>query len=412
MSKSGAKLYYGWRIVGATFILVALINGLFFSFGLFQKPLIDEFGWLRAEVAFSATVAIVFFSISSLVSGIMVDKFGPRIVCSIGALLMGGGMMLASLVNEAWQLYLVFALIGLGGGTLETPPSGVVSRFFIRRRGLALGIATAGIGAGILVLSSVIQSFITAFGWRDAFLLTGIIPVILGVPAASIFMRSSPEDVGLLPDGEKYSSTVEPINNAAVQEYSLRAAVRLPQFWILFVIYICMTSGLLGVMYHLPAYATDLGISTIWAASTVGLVGGFSIIGRIVTGIVSDKVGRRIALVVIYSVLVLALIAIIWVKTTLPLILWVFVFGFCYGAMVVAVWGLAADLFGRRAVSSILGAITVGAGVGGFLGPWLAGYIFDVWQSYVPAFLSFAGLFLVAAILSLLIHPIIKGKRL
>ncbi len=81
MSKSGVKLYYGWRIVGATFILVALINGLFFSFGLFQKPLIDEFGWLRAEVAFSATIAIVFFSISSLISGILVDKFGPRIIC-------------------------------------------------------------------------------------------------------------------------------------------------------------------------------------------------------------------------------------------------------------------------------------------------------------------------------------------
>ncbi len=271
-------------------------------------------------------------------------------------------MMLASLVNETWQLYLIFALIGLGGGTLETPPSGVVARFFIRGRGLALGIATAGIGAGILVLSSVIQSFITTFGWRDAFLLTGIIPVILGVPAAAIFMRSTPEDIGLLPDGEKYSKMAEPINTAPVQEYSLRAAVRLPQFWILFVIYICMTSGLLGVMYHLPAYASDLGISTIWAASMVGLVGGFSIIGRIVIGIVSDKVGRRIALVVIYSVLVLALIAIIWVKTTLPLILWVFVFGFCYGAMVVAVWGLAADLFGRRAVSGILGAITVGAG--------------------------------------------------
>lgn len=412
MSKLRGKFYYGWRIIGATFILGALINGLFFSFGLFQKPLIDEFSWLRADVSLSATVAIVVLSISSLVSGILVDKFGPRIVCSIGALVMGGGMMLASLIYEVWQLYLVFALIGLGGGTLETPPIGIVTKFFIRRRGLALGIATAGIGVGVLALSPIIQNFITAFGWRDAFLLTGIIPVILGIPTASIFMRSTPEDLGLLPNGGKYNNNAEQFSTTLVQEYSLRAAVRLPQFWLLFCIYICMVAGLFGVTYHLPAYATDSGISSIWAAATVGLVGGFSIIGRIVTGIVSDKIGRKITLIFIYSILAVALIILIWVKTTFLLIPWVFIFGFCYGAMFVAVWGLVADLFGRKAVSSILGAIAIGAGIGGFLGPWLAGHIFDASQSYEQAFISFAGLFLVAIILSLLIRPITKGKYL
>ena len=166
------------------------------------------------------------------------------------------------------------------------------------------------------------------------------------------------------------------------------------------------------MIYHLPAYATDSGISSIWAAATVGLVGGFSIIGRIVIGIVSDKIGRRIALVVIYSILVAALISLIWIKTTYLLIPWVFVFGFCYGAMFVAIWGLIADLFGRKSVSGILGAVATGAGIGGFLGPWLAGYIFDASQSYEHAFISFAGLFLFAIILSLLIRPIKKGGHL
>jgi len=406
MNKAKAKFYYGWWVVGATFILVALINGLFFSFGLYQKPLIAEFGWYRAQISLSATIAVVFFSISSLVSGILVDRYGPRLVCSVGSLMMGLGVMVVSLTGEIWHLYLAYVLIGLGGGTLETPPSGIVTKFFVKRRGMALGIATAGIGVGILSMVPVIQFFIDSLGWRWACVLTGLIPILLGIPAAAIFMRHSPEDIGLLPDGETLRTNTDLPNTAQVQEYSLAETIKLPQFWMLFVIYVCMSAGLLGVMYHLAAYATDSGIPAMWAATAVGLVGGSSIAGRIVTGMMSDVIGRRRVLIVVFSVLVATLIGLIWVKTAAMLVLWVLVFGFCYGSMVVAVWGLASDLFGRKAIAGILGALTIGAGIGGFIGPWSAGYIFDVTTSYVIAFLVFAAAYLVADIFSILLRPI------
>jgi len=407
LNKPKAGLYYGWRIAGATFILVAFINGLFFSFGLYQKPLIAEFGWARAQTSLAATIAVATFATSSLVSGILVDKYGPRVVCSLGALIMGLGVMLTSLISEPWHLYITYGfLFGLGGGTQETPPSGIITRFFVKRRGRALGIATAGIGVGTLVLAPLIQFLISSFGWRWACIVTGLIPIVLGVPAAAIVMRRSPEDMGLLPDGETHQDKNDPLNESPVKEFSLTEALGFRQFWMLFAIYIFMNIGLLGVVYHLPAYATDSGIPGIWAATAISFVGGFSIAGRVITGIVSDITGRRNALIVIFSILVVTLVVLIWVKTTVALLFWVFVFGFCYGSMVVAIWGLAADLFGRKAMAGILGAITVGAGIGGFLGPWSAGYIFDVTGSYVIAFLAFSAAFFVSLIFSVLIRPL------
>ena len=412
MNKPKSSVYYGWWVVGATFILVAFINGLFFSFGLYQKPLIEEFGWARAQTSLAATIMVVSFSISSLVSGILVDKYGPRVVCSIGALVMGLGIMSTSLISEIWHLYLTYGFIGgLGGGTQETPPSGTVAKFFVKRRGRALGIATTGIGVGVLVMAPLIQSLIDSFGWRWACLITGLSSILLSVPAAAIFMRRSPEDIGLLPDGETHQVRDNQPNDTQAKESSLTEALTSPQFWMIFVMYICMTAGLLGTVYHLPAYATDSGIPAMWAATAVGLVGGFSIAGRITTGIVSDIIGRRNVLMVIFGVLVLTLIAFIWVKTTITLLLWVFVFGFCYGSMIVATWGLIADLFGRKAMAGILGAITIGAGIGGFIGPWSAGHIFDSTASYVIAFLVFAAAFLAADIFSILVRPIKQGQN-
>ena len=412
MDKPKARFYYGWWIVGATFILVALVNGLFFSFGLYQKPLIEEFGWARGQTSLGATIAIVSFSISALVSGILVDRYGPRVVCSLGALVMGLGVMLTSLIGGIWHLYLTYGLIfGLGGGTQEAPPSSTVAKFFVKRRGMALGIAIAGIGAGTLVMAPVIQLLIDSLGWRWACLLTGLIPILLGVPIAATIMRRSPEDIGLLPNGEAYQIRDDQSNDAQAGEFSLTEAITFPQFWMLFIIYICSSAGVVGVMYHLPAYATDSGIPAMWAATAVGLVGGFSMAGRIITGIVSDITGRRNVLIVIFSVLVVTLIALVWVKTTITLLLWVFVFGFCYGSMVVARWGLAADLFGRKAMAGILGALYIGTGIGGFIGPWSAGYIFDITSSYVIAFLAFAAAYLVAVIFSILLRPIGQGAK-
>ncbi|MFC1991097.1 MFS transporter, partial [Chloroflexota bacterium] len=400
-------------IVGATFILVAFFNGLLFSFGLYQKPLIEEFGWTRAQTSLSATIALASFSISSLVSGIIVDKYGPRVVCALGAAIMGLGIILTTLIGEVWHLYLTYGLIfGLGGGTQEKPPAGVITRFFIKKRGIALGIATAGIGVGILVIAPLIQSLINYFGWRWACLITGLIPIIISVPTAAIIMRSSPEDIGLFPDAKEPQLSqvdADQSNDNQTKGFSLIEALALPQFWTLFAISICMNIGLLGVMYHLPAYATDSGIQPIFAATAIGLVGGFSIAGRIMTGILSDITGRRSALIVIFSVLVITLITLIWVKTFVALLLWVFVFGFCYGSMVVAMWGLTADLFGSKAVAGILGAVTIGAGVGGFIGPWTAGYIFDTTNSYDIAFVVFAGAYVAAVVFAILLRPIRQG---
>lgn len=401
MDKLKKRVYYGWWVVGASFILAFSINGLYFSFGLYQKPLIEEFGWVRGQVSLAATIGIVCFSMSSLLSGILTDRYGPRIVCSIGALVMGIGVMLTAFIGELWQLYLTYGLLfGLGGGTQEKPPSSTVVRFFTRKRGMALGLATAGIGAGTLVMAPIIQFFISSSGWRQACLISGLVPIIIGIPISVIFMRRSPEDIGLLPDGGK-SSKIE----SSRAEYSLKEALMSPQFRVILAMYVCMSTGLLGVMYHLPAYATDVGIPAMWTATAVGLVGGFSIAGRIIAGIISDILSRRITLIIIFSIQIVAMISLIWVKTGTALTFWVFVFGFCYGAMIVTTWGLVADVFGRKAVAGILGAVALGAGIGGFLGPWAAGYIYDATMSYVKAFLLFAGTFLLADIFAFLLRP-------
>ena len=355
---------YGWVVVWATFVCLALIFGVSYSFAAFFTSFAGEFAAQRADVSWIFGLSgLVYFALGTL-GGILADRFGPRVVCSAGMALIALGLLLTSWAQALWMVYLSYGLlVGLGIAFVYTPSIASVQPWFTLRRGLAGGIASSGVGAGTLLVPVLVAMGISAMPWREAMRLLALGVLVLGLLAAALLRRAP--------------VSVQPGTGATASGLSLRETLRTPTFrW--FYLATVLASPVMFIPFaHLSASARDLGLHESLAVGLVGLIGIGSLGGRFSIGWLADRIGRAPTLVLMQ--LTMGLSYLLWAAAGghALLVLFALWFGLSYGSIVSLLPAICMDYFGGRSVASVVGALYSGAAVGNLLGPVLAGAAFD-----------------------------------
>lgn len=389
------SFFYGYVIVALCFFNMVLMRGILASFSVFNIALIESFRWSRAVTGSIASVNGFVYSASSPLVGWGYDRFGPRILMPFGALLIGCGLLLSGVSSSLWQLYLSYGLlVGLGIGCIGfVSNTALLSHWFRRRRGTAMGAATMGLGVGILVVP-VVQVLITRYGWRTAMALLGIVVLATIVPLNAVFQRRRPEDVGQVPDGD-WSPAVDapaarqeaPAATKAPQarDWTLAEAFRSFPFWSITVGHLGLGTGLALMYTHAVAHLVHVGLAKQLAANAFSLVGVARIPSTAIWGFISDRLGRDRAYR-LGTLFTLGGIGVLMALSSEAPPWWFVAFAVLYGighSSGNPTFGATiADIFGGRNVGVILGWLEVPFGIGVALGSWFGGYAFDVAGSY------------------------------
>ncbi len=395
--------YYGYIIVIAAFLTIALGWGTYYSFGVFFEPLLAEFGWTRTLISGAYSVAMLVAGLMAIIAGKLTDQLGSKIVSTACGILLGLGFLLLSQINAAWQFYLLYGIpIAVGISGCWVPMTSTVARWFVRRRGLMTGIVVSGVGFGTVIIAPLASWVIATYGWRPAYITIGIITLVVIVGAAQ-FIRRDPRQIGQLPYGENEAKQENLVPEA--RDFSYREAIHTRQFWMAAAIYFSYGFSLHTVTVHIIPHAIGLGISAASAANILAAFGAISISGRLIMGSASDRIGIKYSLV---FVLGLMLVALLWLQLARELwMLYLFsvVFGFAYGGLSCLQSLTAAKLFGLSSLGVIVGTLSFSFTSGGAVGTVLAGYIFDVTGSYSLAFLICAIIALIGCVLALSLTP-------
>ena len=390
--------FYGWVIVGIAVVNLTLVMGIRHSFSVFFPPILDEFGWSRGITAVMFSLNLLVYGLLAPVAGSLGDRWKPRTVMPIGIVILGLVTASCALAQELWHFYLLFGILvpvglALGGWPLLAP---ALSNWFTKRRGLAIGLGH--MGAGFSFAYGMFAEFaISQLGWRYAyFALAGTVVALL-LPIHLLFFHYRPENKGL----KTYGATEPPVTkdlaaevatdeNLVSGDWTLGRAMRTYQLWLLVLTEILYWGiGAYLVLAHQVKFAEDMGYSSLFAASVFALFGICMAAGQLSSSI-SDWIGREKTITIAITLAIGALIALISVRdTSQPWLLYVYAICFGYGTGLFASTMIAAsaDIFHGRHFGAIGGLLVTGIGIGGAIGPWLGGYIYDISGSYISAFI-------------------------
>ena len=374
---------------------------VFYTFGIFLVPLTAEFNWERGALSGAFSMAILLTGLFSILSGRLSDKYGPRVLVTVGGLSVGVGFLLMSQINSLWQAYLIWGLfMGIGSSCCFIPITSTIPRWFAKKRGIAIGITVAGFGLGGIISPPLAQWLISAFGWQQAFFILGLITFIMVIPLAQ-FLKHSPQRIGLKPYGE--DETIKDEQPLVTEGLSITQAIKTSRFWVWGLILFCFFFCIQVTIVHIVPHAIDIGVSPIIAASITSIIAGISVIGRLSMGFISDKVGARLLLIACFSLATLALLWLLFAKELWMLYVFAIIFGIGYGGIVPLETVISAELFGLGSLGMILAGLMLFSTVGMALGPPLAGSIFDTTGDYSLAFLICVIIGALAIILSLIL---------
>ena len=343
MIERSYRFYYGWVIVAVSFITLFLALGMRLSFGVFYVAILGEYGWGRGETAAAFSVAMIVHASFALVTGFLIDRFSPRKLFPMGAILLFLGLLAGSRITAIWHLHICFGVVmAIGINTIGFGPhAALIPRWFVRKSGLASGLAFSGIGMGAVVLAPLTEFIIERMGWRAAFLILGVIVLGVVVPATALFQRRSPKEMGQHPDGvdpgaNEIAGTQQnggwkgttSLHNA--ENWTFKAALHTRAFWWIALLVFC--HGFLAnmLLVHQAVHVVDSGFSQMLAASLLGLVGLLTSAGGIFFGFLSDRVGREIGLTLGGAAAFFGVLCLIFVQdTSAPWVL--FAFAILYG---------------------------------------------------------------------------------
>lgn len=412
-------IFRGWIVVAACFAVLFLAFGSTYAFGIFFESLQREFRADRGSISLVFSVAgFLYFALGAL-SGRIADRIGPRRVVVFGIIVVGAGLILASQAETLWQVFVSYGLgIGIGVGFAYVPAVGVVQRWFVRRRGLASGVAVTGIGLGTLCVPPFAALLIEWDGWRTAYLVLGVVVLSLGGIAAML-IDDSPARHGLLPDGdlapdteagpgEKTAATPSRPPDTGI---SLAQALRSRPFWMLYASAFMASLGIFIPFVHLVPYAQDAGLTKSTGVMLFAMIGAGSTAGRFLFGGLADRLGRRRFLACLY--VGIAAMFLWWLIATSiwELVVFSLIFGACYGGFVALAPAVTADYFDGKDVIGVIGILYTSVAVGTLAGPTLAGVAFDLWQSYTLPILVASATSLAAAAIVLLAEEPARWRR-
>ena len=389
--------YYGWVIVAVTFVSMGIGVNARTSFSLLFSPIIDEFHWERGVTAGAFSFGFLVSAILSPLMGKLMDRTGPRTVMELGVFLMASGLLLAPFTTDPWHLYLTIGVL-VGSGSICLGYSGqslFLPNWFIKRRGLAVGIAFAGVGLGSITLLPWMQSMIDQTGWRTASFAMGIVVLVVLFPL-NLLLRKRPEDLGLQPDGSGapgesangLQSNIVDSEWTAV-DWTLGRAVQTARFWWLSLGYFCGLYVWYAVQVHQTKYLVEIGFTSTAAAWALGLVSLFGIPGQIVLGHLSDRIGREWVWTIStlgFSICFATLIALQYTPTLFLVYVMVIAQGFLGYGVTSIMGAVVAEIFQGKNFGTIFGTIMFAALSGGAAGPWVTGLLHDMFGDYIVAF--------------------------
>ncbi|MEM9359570.1 MAG: MFS transporter [Pseudomonadota bacterium] len=391
------QFFYGWIVVAVAFITMAVAITARTSFSLLYPEILEEFRWSHAVTAGSYSTGFVASILLLPVVGLLMERVGPRIVVPLGALLVAGGFIMMLSITDPIGLYIAMGILVVNGSMSMSyiVHSMFLPNWFVRNRGLAVGLAFAGVGVGAIVLLPLIQIVIETEGWRSACLYMAIATVAVIVPLNLLFQRGSPAQMGLLPDGDvaQDSAVAQPLKSREIirnrawvnTEWTVVKAMATVRFWAMFTAMFCGLFVWYGLQAHQTKLLIDQGFSAQFAAAALGFVAFFGIFGQIGIGALSDRIGRELAWTLSlagYGATSIFLIMVLKSQMIIFVYLAVAVQGLLGNGMAALFGAITNELFAGKRVASIVALIGIGGNLGAGAGAWLLGALHDQSGSY------------------------------
>jgi MFS family permease len=420
MTQARTRLFYGWCVVlvAALSLLLGPTPIVVFSFAVFLKPLIQEFHASRGAVSLAFTLHATMTAFSVPFAGRLVDRFGPRKIILASACAAGLLLLLANFCSgNIWQLYLFYAAVGVAScGVAPVSYSDVISHWFDRHRGLALGFMMAGLGTGALIMPSAAHYLISRFGWRMAFGFSGAAILLINVPLLIRFLKERPEPMGLFPDGDTYTSTRSDASDAD-SGLSFREAWHTPTLWLLLSAFVLVAGSLSGCFTHIAAVLVDRGVTARTAAFATSVFGAGLLVGRVGSGYLMDRFFAPRVAAVIFGCAAAGMGLLRIAGAQGAAFAAAFAIGLGLGAEVDIMAYLISRYFGLRCFGAIYGFIFSCFGLSAGLGAYFMGAAFDATGSYALPLTLFSIATLVGTALMLRLGPyqyqklLPKGQR-
>ena len=373
----------------------------FYAMGVFVVPFQEEFGWSRGQISVALSLAALISGLFGPVAGVLVGRVGARRLMGVGGVMMGISLGLLGFTRSLAYFYGMFMVMAAWRSAIMIVPVGaVVANWFDRRRGLALGLTTAGIGLGGLVMAPLAALLIDAVGWQTTFFIEGAMIVVVMAPLAAFVVRQRPSDMGLLPDGASFSANRASNAGGGDDGWSLANAVRTPTFYIVAAAFSMAFATLGAVLIHVVPFLEDQGYSRTTAGLILGLVSGIGVLGKIASGYLADRMSPRLVTATVFFMQAVGLAVLLQSGGSVGgVALFAVVFGYSMGAVVALQPMMAVYCFGTASIATILGAMVAVTSVFNALGPITAGLVYDSTGAYSLIFIVYIAVNCLAAAL-------------
>ena len=402
------KFFYGYVIAASCFAIQAVGIGTYFSYGVLFNPLISEFGWSRAAVAGASSVAFLLMGFLGMGVGRLNDRIGPRKLMTVTGVFFGLGYLLLSTLDAVWQLYVFFGIVfGIGLSSIDVIALTTIARWFVKKRGFVTGIVKVGTGAGQMTIPFLASILIIRYGWRNACVIIGAAVLAILVSIAQL-MRRDPSLMGLLPDGDAQGSAGSSLS--AAEDLTLHEALRTRQLWTLCAAFWAIVFCLMIVMVHIVPFALDIGVPPTIAAGILSTIGGVSMAGRFISGFAIDRIGSKRVMLFCFILLIAALLWLQMAKALWMLFFFAAIYGVAHGGFFTTFSPVVAEFFGIKSHGALFGIAMFSGTFGGAIGPFLAGYIFDITTGYGLAIWICTLVAALGFVLISLLKPVAESK--
>ena len=397
------RIYYGYIVAICSTVILLVAWGAYYSYGIFFVPLLSEFAWTRASVSGAFSLGTIIQGVAAIATGRLTDRFGPRPVVMVGGMIAGTGYVLMSQIDSIWQLYIIYGiLIGIGTGCYFVSLVSNVAHWFQHRRGLMTGVVVSGIGLGAIIVPPMANRLISIYDWRSSYIIIGTTVVAASVLLAQLLKRRVPMahniDSHLVPNQDIRST----------KGFSLRATLRTYQLWMICALFLCLGFCLFSIMVHIVPHAMDRGFSMDESAAIIAIIGISRIVGKVGLGYLADRIGPRPGWISGFAIMAIAVFYLLAADTLWALYAFAVAFGLAYGCLVAMESPIIANMFGLRAHGAILGLASFMFMVGAAIGPWQAGYTYDIMLSYRLTFIVLGAMAIIGIILAALLKPFAK----
>lgn len=391
------KIFYGWIIVGIGIVVTCIGMGSMLSLSVFLQPMSEAMGWSRTGISTVALINWLSMGLGAFLWGALSDRLGTRAVLLTGGALLGLGLVSASQASSLGQFQVLFGvLVGLASGSFYTPLTATTTRWFTRHRSLAVALVSAGIGLGSSTIAPLARHIISIHDWRLAMLVIGNLAWLVIIPAA-LLVREPPGGVASAGPGAGAA--------AAGPEMTASQALRTPQFAAIALTHFACCAAHSGPIFHMVTHAIDRGVTAMAAVTVLSVAGLASFGGKIVCGLIADRVGAKRTLVVGLAIQAVSVSLYIFTRDLSSFYLLAVIFGFAYGGVMPLYAIVVREYFGARIMGTAFGAVALVSTLGMALGPLAGGWFYDTFGSYFWLFIGSFGIGLGAVAIALTFRP-------